>query len=139
MQLETIAAFIRPATSWPRVSPGVEASRPLPRGYWPDASPIDRHALVTRHNIECNSLTTTLPLGNGEFCFTADATGLQTFAGNAMSHWAWHSFPQEGRPPPFEPWPAAFVPRRRQRGDEEGNHGGETHARSVERHTDGAI
>ncbi len=58
-----------------------------------DAEPIDRHALVTRHNIECNSLAMTLPLGNGEFCFTADATGLQTFAGNAMSHWGWHSFP----------------------------------------------
>jgi hypothetical protein len=55
--------------------------------------PIDRHALVTRHNLECNTLATTLPLGNGEFCFTADATGLQTFAGNAMAHWGWHSFP----------------------------------------------
>ena len=54
---------------------------------------IDRQALVTRHNIECNTLETTLPLGNGEFCFTADATGLQTFAGNAMAHWGWHSFP----------------------------------------------
>ncbi len=58
-----------------------------------DAAPIDRHALVTRHNIECNSLATTLPLGNGEFCFTADATGLQTFAGNALAHWGWHTFP----------------------------------------------
>jgi hypothetical protein len=58
-----------------------------------DPERIDRHALVTRHNIECNTLTTTLPLGNGEFCFTADATGLQTFAGNAMAHWGWHSFP----------------------------------------------
>jgi len=60
-----------------------------------NAEPIDRHALVTRHNIECNSLATTLPLGNGEFCFTADASGLQTFAGNAMAHWGWHSFPQK--------------------------------------------
>ena len=59
------------------------------------AEPIDRQALVTRHNIECNALATTLPLGNGEFCFTADATGLQTFAGNALAHWAWHSFPQK--------------------------------------------
>jgi len=57
------------------------------------AEPIDRHALVTRHNIENNSLSTTLPLGNGEFCFSADATGLQTFAGNALAHWGWHSFP----------------------------------------------
>ena len=54
---------------------------------------IDRHALVTRHNIEWNDLRGQIPLGNGEFCFNADATGLQTFGGNTMSHWAWHSFP----------------------------------------------
>ena len=34
-----------------------------------------------------------MPLGNGEFCFNADGTGLQTFGGNTMAHWAWHSFP----------------------------------------------
>ena len=71
----------------------------------PGTARIDRHAMVTRHNIECNTLTTTLPLGNGEFCFTADATGLQTFAGNSMAHWGWHSFPLPegwtiGRVPP---------------------------------------
>jgi len=54
---------------------------------------IDRHALVTRHNIEWNDPTGKIPLGNGEFCFTADGTGLQTFGGNCMAHWAWHSFP----------------------------------------------
>jgi hypothetical protein len=59
----------------------------------PATSRIDRRALVTRHNVECNTLATTLPLGNGEFCFTADATGLQTFGGNSMAHWGWHSFP----------------------------------------------
>ncbi|WP_167618179.1 hypothetical protein [Maribellus sediminis] len=56
-------------------------------------NPIDRHALVTRHNIEWNDLTGQIPLGNGEFCFNADGTGLQTFGGNTMSHWGWHSFP----------------------------------------------
>jgi hypothetical protein len=55
--------------------------------------PIDRHALVTRHNIEWNDPTGKIPLGNGEFCFTTDGTGLQTFGGNCMAHWAWHSFP----------------------------------------------
>ena len=55
--------------------------------------PIDRHALVTRHNIVWNDLDGLIPLGNGEFCFNADATGLQTFAGNTESHWGWHSFP----------------------------------------------
>ncbi len=54
---------------------------------------IDRHALVTRHNITWNEVAKRLPLGNGEFCFGADGTGLQTFAGNCMSHWGWHSFP----------------------------------------------
>jgi hypothetical protein len=53
-------------------------------------APIDRHALVTRHNIEWNDLRGQIPLGNGEFCFNADGTGLQTFGGNTFSHWAWH-------------------------------------------------
>ncbi len=55
--------------------------------------PIDRHALIVRHNIEWNELEGQIPLGNGEFCFNADGTGLQTFGGNTMSHWGWHSFP----------------------------------------------
>ena len=58
-----------------------------------DSAPIDRHALVTRHNIEWNDLHGQIPLGNGEFCFNADATGLQTFGGSTMSHWGWHSNP----------------------------------------------
>jgi hypothetical protein len=62
---------------------------PTPTGQ----SAIDRHALVTRHNITWNAVAGRLPLGNGEFCFGADGTGLQTFAGNSMSHWGWHSFP----------------------------------------------
>jgi hypothetical protein len=54
---------------------------------------IDRHALVTRHNLEWNELRGQVPLGNGEYCFNADATGLQTFGGSTLSHWAWHSAP----------------------------------------------
>src|SRR5436309_11849381 len=44
-------------------------------------APIDRHALVTRHNIELRQFDANNPLsvGNGQFAFTADATGLQTF------------------------------------------------------------
>ena len=57
------------------------------------AAPLDRHALVARHNIEWNDLRGQVPLGNGEFCFNADATGLQSFGGNTLSHWAWHSAP----------------------------------------------
>ncbi len=59
----------------------------------PHHSKIDREALVNRHNITSSSPTMILPLGNGEMVFSADATGLQTFAGNTLSHWAWHSFP----------------------------------------------
>ena len=56
-------------------------------------TPIDRHALVARHDIHWNEVAGRVPLGNGEFCFGADGTGLQTFAGNSMAHWGWHSFP----------------------------------------------
>ena len=57
------------------------------------AVPIDRQALVTRHNISWNDAAGRVALGNGEFCFGADGTGLQTFSGNSMAHWGWHSFP----------------------------------------------
>ncbi len=56
-------------------------------------APIDRRALVARHRIVWDKPNGTIPLGNGEFCFNADATGLQTFAGNSLAHWGWHSFP----------------------------------------------
>ncbi len=66
-----------------------------------DKSKIDRFALVTRHNIE-NSLIdslNSLSVGNGEFAFTVDITGLQTFPEfyskgislGTMSDWGWHT------------------------------------------------
>jgi len=61
---------------------------------------IDRGTVVTRHNIDSNDLTGSLPVGNGEFVFTLDGTGLQTFRGNTMSHWGWHNFPL---PPGYDP------------------------------------
>jgi hypothetical protein len=64
---------------------------------------INREALVTRHNPHVRKLDPLSPLtvGNGEFAFTADITGLQTIPleyENAMplctmSQWGWHSFP----------------------------------------------
>lgn len=64
---------------------------------------IDRRALVTRHHPVLTAFAPRSPLsvGNGEFAFTADVTGLQTFADlyeKAMplctqSQWGWHSFP----------------------------------------------
>ena len=58
-------------------------------------APIDRHALVTRHNItQTNAVPGSwLQVGNGEFAFGVDITGLQTTVGNTFSQWAWHSFP----------------------------------------------
>jgi len=54
---------------------------------------IDRKSLVSRHNITLKGGNLVIPLGNGEFCFNTDRTGLQTFGGNTMAHWAWHEFP----------------------------------------------
>lgn len=64
---------------------------------------IDRHALVTRNNVRLNAVDTlgSLSVGNGEFAFTVDVTGLQTFPEvyhngvplGTQSQWGWHSFP----------------------------------------------
>lgn len=55
--------------------------------------PIDRYALVARHDIDWPSLEGQIPLGNGNFTFNADGTGLETVGGNTMCHWCWHNFP----------------------------------------------
>jgi len=64
--------------------------------------PIDRYALVTRHNPVINAANAFSPLsvGNGGFAFTADITGLQSFpdfysSGIPLciqSDWGWHTF-----------------------------------------------
>ncbi len=66
-------------------------------------SRIDRYALVKRHNITLKKADPLTPLsvGNGEFAFTADITGLQTFPdfhskGTPLctqSQWGWHTSP----------------------------------------------
>jgi hypothetical protein len=69
------------------------------------AQPIDRHAVVSRHNVTIDHFDPLSPLsvGNGEFAFTVDPTGLQTFpeaysATNqtplcTMAQWGWHTTP----------------------------------------------
>ncbi len=60
------------------------------------AEPIDRQALVTRHNvvlIEAHPREA-LQVGNGHFACTVDVTGLESFYGNAMSDWGWHMTPR---------------------------------------------
>jgi hypothetical protein len=67
---------------------------------------LDRRAIVTRHNPTLRAIDPRSPLsvGNGEFCFSADLTGLQTFPHLydeamplcTMAQWGWHTSP--GRP-----------------------------------------
>lgn len=57
---------------------------------------IDRHALVTRHNVVIEEFSSRRPLqvGNGEFAFNFDVTGLQSFTPfNTLSQWGWQSSP----------------------------------------------
>jgi protein-glucosylgalactosylhydroxylysine glucosidase len=80
---------------------GIAAGKPMQKGKASDS--IDRAALVTRHNPLLHKLDPLSPLsvGNGEFAFTADITGLQTFPESyekqmplcTMSQWGWHSIP----------------------------------------------
>lgn len=66
-------------------------------------SKIDRYALVNRHNPVLRKIEPLSPLsvGNGEFAFTCDVTGLQTFPDEykeamplcTMSQWGWHTSP----------------------------------------------
>jgi hypothetical protein len=65
--------------------------------------PIDRQALVSRHHPTVHHVDKLSPftVGNGEFAFTADVTGLQTFMDyyengislGTQSHWGWHTCP----------------------------------------------
>jgi hypothetical protein len=68
------------------------------------ATPIDRHALVIRHNPTLHQLDVDAPLtvGNGNFAFGCDITGLQTFAEHyqrwgipteTLSRWCWVTDP----------------------------------------------
>ncbi len=64
---------------------------------------IDRYALVNRHNITVEEFDplASLTVGNGNFAFTTDFTGLQTFykeyengvSLGTMTNWGWHTFP----------------------------------------------
>lgn len=68
------------------------------------ATPIDRQALISGHNPSLKKLDVLNPftLGNGQFAFTADVTGLQSFYDlyyeqgtpiETKARWAWHSRP----------------------------------------------
>ncbi len=68
------------------------------------AAPIDRQAVVSRHDVHVTSIDpeAALCVGNGDFAFTVDVTGLQSLDRiyrekglplETLSSWAWHSFP----------------------------------------------
>src|SRR5258706_12860724 len=67
------------------------------------AQPISRRQLVQRHTITNTTFDSlsSLSVGNGQFAFTVDATGLQSFPDlyingvplGTQSEWGWHSFP----------------------------------------------
>jgi hypothetical protein len=68
------------------------------------AAPIDREAVVSRHNVRNTSLNpeSALTIGNGDFALTVDVTGLQglerIYLDNGLpletrATWAWHEFP----------------------------------------------
>lgn len=75
---------------------------------------IDRQSLVRRHNVHQQSLDPRSPVsvGNGEFCFTLDLTGMQSMPGSypvgarselppgtllgTQSQWGWHAVPADG-------------------------------------------
>lgn len=59
------------------------------------ALPIQRQQVVQAFNVRRNASSSTTPLqvGNGNFAFGVDVTGLQTFKPFAtMSTWGWHNF-----------------------------------------------
>lgn len=72
----------------------------------PSSGRIDRESIVRSFNPHRTSSSDETPLqvGNGNFAFGADITGLQTFRPFAtMSTWGWHSFPlpqEEGQNSP---------------------------------------
>ena len=68
-----------------------------------DNSAIDRETLVKRHipTLDASDSLNPFTVGNGEFAFTTDFTGLQSFPEYyeatiplvTQAQWGWHSFP----------------------------------------------
>src|SRR2546425_788046 len=91
------------AASLMKIGQSSEISSPKPSNPQGSKYAIDRKGLVARHSPSLYKLDPLSPLslGNGEFAFTADITGLQTFPREyeksmplcTMSQWGWHTTP----------------------------------------------
>ena len=91
----TFIGAVAAAGSWAKIGVGQKSVK--------SGAKIDRAALVSRHNPVLTKIEPLSPLsvGNGEFAFTCDVTGLQTFADEykdamplcTMSQWGWHTKP----------------------------------------------
>lgn len=85
------------------------------------SAPIDRHALVSRHDPHLTSAQdAVLSVGNGSFAVGVDRTGTQTFAGpgseetriGVLAEWGWHTMPTA----PPESWESLLRPYDSSRG-----------------------
>ena len=73
---------------------------------------MERRSVVERHSPHFTEWDAFSPLsvGNGEYCYTADLTGTQTFDGFHQSgipllteaQWAWHTAPYSNEQPVFD-------------------------------------
>ena len=82
---------------------GSAAAPFLPAAAAVNSGKLDREAIVKRHSpvMRALDISSALQVGNGEFAFSADITGLQTFPAayeggmplGTMAQWAWHAFP----------------------------------------------
>jgi hypothetical protein len=86
----------------------------------PVPTPIDRHALVSRHDVTVHQPDRfgAMAVGNGNFAFNFDVTGLQSFPDyyakttplGILSTWGWHAFPNpEGFS--LETYPFKTIPK----------------------------
>ena len=92
-----IAPILSGCKSGPAIEPDSEAKEKS------TSAGIDRHALVSRHDIVTRQIDPmgALAVGNGGFAFNVDVTSLQSFPEfyektmpiGILSDWGWHSFP----------------------------------------------
>ena len=84
-----------------------DAGLPTTAGTTAPATPtIDRKAVIARHTVTLNAIDGATPLhvGNGDFAFGCDVTGLQTFADvyrskvqlETIANWGWYQPPAAG-------------------------------------------